>query len=231
MGTKLSIHCRATMSVALVRGADIAIQLIGAAVGAIAFYEAAHAVVIAATAAVFMTQAGGLGALAFGTIQVHRLLVDRQAGSQRATMSARAARRMLIDRINSARGGTLAAWVERVGDASSLNPIERELQRLTELAAPLRGRTARSAEGALREFFRGADQINGLHAGLPAVSDFKGTDITSKGRALSHWIRSVDLLGNIAAPHPEDISINGRMREYGALTEKQLGELSDRRNI
>jgi hypothetical protein len=177
-----------------------------------------------------LAAAGGLGALGFGAAQVQGQITGRAASVRQARVSARLFRRMLVDRVNSVHGRALQAWIARIGSAESLNPVEAAAHQYLELASPLGGPLADAAEDALRSFHIGADHINGLFLHLPEVREFGQRDIASKGRALAHWIRTIDILDAAVPPTPDDIAVSSKAREYGSFTEEQLAGLADRRS-
>ncbi|MEZ4495136.1 MAG: hypothetical protein R3C29_17705 [Dehalococcoidia bacterium] len=176
-----------------------------------------------------LAAAGGLGALGFGAAQVHGQLSGRLASIRRARVAARLARRMLVERVNSVGGRLLREWVARIGTAASLDPVEQAAREFLDLAAPLGGPLADAAETALQSFHLGADHINGLFLHIEEIKEFGPKDIASKGRALAHWVRAIDILDAAVPPADADIAVSPTARRYGAFTEEQLAGLADRR--
>lgn len=150
----------ATAEVGLLSIYASGLRIGGVVVGVLSAAAAAGLVFLPELASELLAAAGGLGALGFGTAQVHGQLASRMAAVRRARVAARLARRMLIERVNSVKGRPLQAWVEHVGTTAALDPLEKALREFLDLAAPPGGPLADSAENALASFYLGADHIN-----------------------------------------------------------------------
>jgi hypothetical protein len=199
------------------------LRVAGVVTGVTAFLAAGLALIATADAGALLAAAGGLGALAFGTVQVYALVDAREAAAMRARATARLARRSLVEMINQVEGVLLAFWVASIGSSKSLDPIQSFLRELIDLTAPVGGGRAAAAERALAAFLYASDYINGLHSRLPAVRDFGAKDLASKGRILGGLIATVDALVDVAPETAEERSIKPKVRAQAMSIEEFFG--------
>lgn len=199
-----------------------------AACAAVAFACAIASLLLPELTSSLLAASGGFGALAFGTATLRAQAIDRLSASTRVEAHSRISRRMLVERVNSLEGQALPRWVAAVGAASALDPLERSLQSLVDVAAPLADFRSRAALNAMMAFYRGADQVNGLFVAGPEVTAFGARDVVSKGRALCCWIECIDTLDVLAFPGDADTAVSAKVREYAMYTAAQWTELADR---
>ena len=202
-------------------------RVFGLVTGVGAFAAAALALAATADAGVLLTAAGGLGALAFGTVQAYSLVDARKAAVMKARATARLARRSLVEMINQVDGVLMVSWVAAIGSSKSLDPVQVFLRELLDITAPVGGWRADASERALSAFLLAADYINGLHAKLPNVGDFGAKDLASKGRILGALIASADALLLISPAAPDERSVKPKVRAMAQTIEDFFGAILD----
>jgi hypothetical protein len=216
----------------LARGDDLVhavagpvLRILGLVTGACAFGAAGLALVVTTDAGALLTAAGGLGALAFGTVQAYTLVQGGEAANMKARAVARLARRSLVEMVNHVQGILMVAWIADIGAAKSLDPVQALLRELVDVTAPVGGWRAAAAERAFGCFLLAADRINGLHARRPPQGDFGGRDVASKGRILGFLIATVDALLEIAPAAADERAVKAEVKAMAESIEKWFGPL------
>jgi len=203
------------------------LRVAGLVTGVSAFGAAGLALVVTADAGALLAAAGGLGALAFGTVQAYTIVNARNAANMKARAIARLARRSLVEMTNQVHGVLMVAWIAAIGSSQALDPVQAFLRELLDETAPAGGWRAAAAERALAAFLLAADRINGLRAKMPPTGDFGGKELAYQGRILGFLIASVDALLEIAPATEEERSINPKVKAMATTIEEFFGPLLD----
>ena len=161
----------------------------------------------------WLAAAGGLGAVALGVQQVGASLRATQAKQRKVHSLARLIRRSLVEACRLHKDATsMKTWLDRIGNARSLDALQGQFRELQALAAELGGADADQADRAFEEFLRAADVINPLYADRDKLPpDYK--TLGERARILERLIGAVDALTAIAEPADDEPTVSDEVRK------------------
>lgn len=210
----------------LYRAAALPVRVFGLVAGGLAFTLTIGALAFFPEPGPGLIAGGGLGALAFGMINVYARIDARRIARVKAEANARLARRTIVDMANQSQGVLSAAWIKAIGTARTLDPVQGFLRELIDICAPLGGWRSEKAERAMQGFLAAADHINVLYSRI-AKSDFSAEELVRRGRVLGGLAAASDALDDVVPVRADDPRISDKVRAHAEAIERWFGTLLD----